>query len=343
MKKLFVIGDMHFSTSRPWDEESFKNFLDWYDKQEFGPFEDCELLQLGDVTEKATNTGKPFEMLTSFFEMSLRKFSKIYVLGGNHCHKWVTEKGESQYVTQYLPYMSNRIKVIFEEEIFDAIDGLKVLALPHKHVVTTIEDYYNNNLPSVYYETPVDLICGHTGIFDKAFPYISGLMLDKFNFKFAAFGHIHNRWGSNKKMYTGSIMPFRKGEQNCELPSCIKVFTKDAELDEIQLPQFRSYETIDFRNTKPTYKKFSDKVVHIYELDNCRDKNSAKIMYNDYYFKFGKITEVEAVNSENGAIENSVIKVFDNYYDAFQKMCKEKGITFKRKTHTLLKDLLVDS
>src|SRR5574344_44768 len=337
MKKLFVIGDLHFSTSRPWDYESFENFLKWFEKYDFGKYEECELIQLGDVTEKGTNTGTPMEMMTEFFSSALKRFNHIYVLGGNHCHKLVNDT--SQFVTQYLPLMSDNISVIYDEKEFMTDSGMNVLALPYKHTDIGIEKYYNECLDKSMYENQHDLICGHVCLYDDSMKYIPGVDLKKFKYRYASFGHIHSRIGKNAKYYTGSVMPFKTSEEFTELPRCIKVFTKEKELDEIKLPTFRHYQVIDFNKESPQNKKFSGDIVYIYELSNCRNKSSAKELYKNYYFKFGQIENISLNEGDFTKLELTK-KLFDNNFTAFQKMCEEQNLQFKRKTQILIRQLL---
>ena len=65
-KRLFILGDTHFSNERDWDLESFEKFIDWFSKYDFGNKEECELLQLGDLTEKSKNAGKTYLLDTVF-------------------------------------------------------------------------------------------------------------------------------------------------------------------------------------------------------------------------------------------------------------------------------------
>lgn len=338
MKKLFAIGDMHFSDARPWDQESFEKFLDWFKSYDFGPKEDCELLQLGDVTEKAFAFGGTSSLLTRWAIICTQKFSKTYVLGGNHCLKYDVEKNVSFYSSSFLRELDSSFHLIYDETEFFALDGkLKVLALPFKYTSSSIESYYNKQLDKHFYETEYDIICGHLAIWDKKWPSIDGIKLDNFKYKYAAFGHIHNPCGTHSQSYAGSIMPFRKSEEKCDTPRKIMVFTEDKTYHEILLPIFRQYHTLDYRVEKPKFKKHSDKVVHVYEFVNCKDQNLIELN-SEFYVKKATYQKNEEIIFK--ADEKAVSALNKDDFAILEQMCKEQNIVLKRKTKALLKELL---
>lgn len=345
MKYAFVIGDLHFSNSRPWDLESFDKFINWFSNLEISfNKEDCELILLGDCTEKSVNNGQSIELLVKFIKIALNKFNNLIIIGGNHDMKENTD-GSIQYSTQFLSQEKN-IKLVFDEDIFISNQGFTIKALPYKKTIESIEDYYNNSLQSSFYTDNCDLLIGHINLYDKNIPYIKGLDLNKFNFKYAAFGHIHQRVGLNSKFYTGSIMPFRKSEQYTELPRCIKVYTKNNNLiteSEIEIPKFRSYEKLDFsKNEKPFFKKFSSNITYIYEIFNC-DKNILNNLSKDYYVILGKSLKIDSIELENtDASENNFIatRIFKDKKDAFLKMVKDQNLHLKRSITNVVLNLL---
>ena len=339
------MGDLHFSNLRDWDLESFENFLKWLDSYDFGDPEQCELLQLGDATERALNDGKPIDLLTRFAAIVSKKFRKAYILGGNHCHK-LDDYGVSQYSTQYLTSLdSEKFVTIYDEKVFTTVGAMTVMALPFKYTFSSLETYYNEQLPTGYYDTEVDLICGHVGIFDEDHPYIDGLKLDKFKFKNAVFGHIHQRVGKHKKLYTGSVMPFRRSEEQTELQRCIKVYDERTgqELPEIPIPIFRTYQVVDYRNAADElkfHKNSEDGIVHVYEFKNVKkDKQVVKDQYKDFYIKFLMRNDVLG-DEQDDSKENRKSLVFNSHWEAFQQMVKDEGLSIKRKTFAILRDVL---
>jgi hypothetical protein len=343
-KQLFVLGDLHFNLARDWDSEAFNKFIKWFEEYDFGNYELSELLQLGDVVEKASNLGDTLELVTIFFDIACKKFSKIYILGGNHCHRLSRDK--SQYATQYLRLIGaqhskgrvSQIETIYDEKIFYTKNLFHIIALPYKRVNGKIlDDYYSNNLPSQFYKTKADLLCGHVAIKEQK-TFYGGINISKFATTNYAFGHIHSRNGIYKKLYTGSVMPFKIDEENSELERCIKVFTKDEHdkiiESEIIIPKFIKYDKIQFEQT-PEFKKNSDDQVHIYTVTNCKNVQQAKSFYSDYYIRGVEKTPVSlTINA------NSQEKIFLTPLEALASMLKEIKVPIKRKTLSLLKSIL---
>lgn len=336
---LYTMGDAHFCNARDWDKESFGKFIKWFKEDLPVNNSHSELLQLGDLTEKALNEGATLAMLTEWAEVALQRFDKIYIVGGNHDDKYDVMKDEEHYSSEYLAEMDNRIQVIYKETEFEVLNGsLKVLALPFRHVPGSLEKYYSEQLDSKYYDTKYDLICGHTAIKDPALPHIPGVDLSRFHYKYAAFGHIHDRSGPNARFYTGSIMPFRKNEEKTALPRCFKVYSDDGQEAEIELPIFRQYHVgVD----KPEHKKNSTDVVHIYELN---DPKKVVDYADEYYVKKSLATSAinalaERLQTVEAKARNSA-SLFDDDLTVLEKMCKEQGIALKRKTKAILKKLL---
>ena len=334
-KRLNVIGDFHFGCAHDWDKEAINKFIDWFESYDFGPAEENELVQLGDIVDKSSNLGDTIEYVTRFFKIACKKFGKIYVLGGNHCHKLYKEK--SQYASSYLKYLgeTSQIETIFKEAIIDTPNGFKFIALPHRRVNGKIlDDYYSNELNQKFYETQADLLCGHVGVKEKG-SFFGGISLSKFKTKKCAFGHIHSRNGQYKEIYTGSIMPFKINEEQTELPRVIKVFTKNGKLTEteVNIPKIITYDSVMFGDDT-TFKKNSDKLVHIYSVKNCKNINQARNFYHDSYIHgIEKKTEIMSTSI-------SAKDIFMTPLEALGQMIKEKKIIIKRKTLTLIEELL---
>jgi hypothetical protein len=342
MKRLYICGDLHFSTNKEWNTEAFNKFIDWFENYEWDSdlrvdnYADRNIIFLGDIVEKAANLGDTLEMVTKFFNICCRKFSKIYILGGNHCHKLVNDR--SQYASQFLPYLgANNIENIFDEKIFLTKNLFKIIALPYKRINGKIlDDYYSNELPKEFYETEADLICGHVAL-KEARTFYGGIDISKFKTKTKAFGHIHTRNGNYKQYYTGSIMPFKIDEEQTEIPRCIKCLEKDNGIikeTEIPIPIFVNYESIYFEN-EPKYKKNSDDKVHIYTIVGCKNVNQAKNFYPNYY-----IRGVEKISSDSSTTADEQTTTFMTPLIALETMLKETKMNMKRKTMMLLKTLL---
>jgi len=336
MEQLNVLGDLHFGCSHDWDREAINKFIDWFESFDFGKFEENELIQLGDIVDKSSNLGDTIEYVTRFFKIACKKFKKIYVLGGNHCHKLYKEK--SQYASAFLKHIGeyNQIETVFKESLILTPNNFHVIMLPYKRVNgKLLDEFYSDELSSKFYDTQADLLCGHVGIKEPK-SFFGGISLNRFKTKRYAFGHIHSRNGLYKKYYTGSIMPFKINEEQSELPRCIKVFQRNNNVIkelEIQLPNIITYDKVNL-NDEPQYKKNSDILVHIYSVVNCKNINQAKNLYPDYY-----IHGIEK-KYEQLTTTTSIKDIFMTPIEALYQMIKEKKIIIKRKTMGLIEELL---
>lgn len=331
---LYLLGDLHFTNSHEWDDICFTKFIEYFSNLEVEA--DSSLLLLGDISDKKINDSKTIDLISWFFAVVLKKFKMIYVLGGNHdMHKDIFKK--VHYTTQFVKYFNpEKIHLIYNEEILD-IDGLKVLALPHKETNLGIEEYYNSELDNKYYSTQVDLLVGHLNIYDEKMPMAEGLDIHKFNYKTAYFGHVHSRVGSYAQNYTGSIMPFKKTENDTLLPRCIAKITKDS-VEEIPLPIFKLFKTLDISKELPSSKK-SDNPTIIYDLINCNDE-TAESLKKDYFIRSEK--DILDVAEEIEIDQEAVIfdQIFENFYDAYTQMCRDLDLHPKRSVNSIIKQLL---
>ncbi len=333
--KLYTLGDMHFSTSRPWDTEMFNAFISWFEKVDFGNREECELIQLGDVVERASNLGDTLELVTRLFKIATKKFKTIYVIGGNHDHKNVF--GDSQYATQFLRYLgedAESIQTIYEETLFSTKNGWSILALPFRRVEGKVLDtYYSEDLPKEFYNTEVDLLCGHVAIKEKG-SFYGGIDIKKFKFKNVAMGHIHTRNGEYKDYYTGSILPFKIDEAQTASPRIIKCFSRDGKSPDIQIPEFIIFKKLQF-GEDPVISREEKNLIHIFTVTNCKNIQQAKIQYPDLY-----IRGIEKLENKVDTKTGELLEQFISPRDALDSMIKENKLVLKRKTINLLKSLL---
>ena len=164
-----------------------------------------------------------------------------------------------------------------------------------------------------------------------------GLDIHKFNYKTAYFGHVHSRVGSYAQNYTGSIMPFKKTENDTLLPRCIAKITKDS-VEEIPLPIFKLFKTLDISKELPSSKK-SDNPTIIYDLINCNDE-TAESLKKDYFIRSEK--DVLDMSEEVEIDQEAVIfdQIFENFYDAYVQMCRDLELHPKRSVNSIIKQLL---
>jgi DNA repair exonuclease SbcCD nuclease subunit len=333
---LYICGDLHFTNSHEWDNICFTRFIDYFESLSIEA--NSSLFLLGDVTDKKLNDSQTLDFVTRFFSIALKKFKKIYVIGGNH-DMYEDNFKNIHYTTQYLKYLDpEKIVLIYNEDILD-IDGLKIMVLPHKKVTAAgIDEYYNSELSNDFYSTQVDLILGHLSIYDEKMPIAGGLDLDKFNYKKAYFGHVHSRVGTHADKYTGSVMPFKKSENDTTLPRCIAKITKDS-IEEIEIPIFKRFETIDISKELPKYKKDSNPTI-IYDFINCNDE-TAESLRKDYFIRYEKDV-LDIVESDTEEESTIVEQIFSNFYEAYTKMCQDLDIHPRRSVNSLIKSLLLE-
>ncbi len=331
---LYLLGDLHFTNSHEWDNICFTRFIDYFKNLNIEA--DSSLFLLGDITDKKINDSRTTDLVSCFFAIALSKFKAIYILGGNHdMHKDIF--GNIYYTTQFVKnFNPEKIHLIYNETILN-IDGLKVMALPHKETTLGIEEYYNSELSNDFYSTEVNLLLGHLNIYDEKMPIADGLNIKKFNYKNAYFGHVHSRVGSYAKNYTGSIMPFKKSENITELPRCIVKMDKNS-IEEIELPIFKVFKTLDISKELPTSKKTDNPTV-VYDFTNCNDE-TVESLRKDYFIRYERDSlEIAAENAEEQ--ETAIVEqIFSSFYEAYIKMCKDLDLHPKRSVNSLVKSLL---
>ena len=339
MKNIYFLGDCHFSSSREWDIESFNNFLEWYEKYDFGKPEDSELVQLGDLTEHKKLSGEAINLLQRFLNISSSKFSNVWVIRGNHCYDKDSKETAISFIEKQKEITN--VHIIYDEQIFTTPLGFKLKCLPHKEPVQPLEEYYNKYLPEDFYTEDADILCGHVALYEKD-SFFGGVDKTKFKSKFRAFGHIHNRVGECAEDYTGSIMPFKVKEDITDLPRVIKVFSLDKEVKEekpIELPIFREYLTFELEQDKyPEFKKNSGKITRIYTVNNYKNSSVLKSYLSDYYYRIGKPSKVEnSVIANNIAETTLTSKKPIEYFEDYLSTCETKP---SRAVVKLVKSLL---
>jgi DNA repair exonuclease SbcCD nuclease subunit len=325
---IYCIGDLqYYSHLQPWCKELSEKCENWLLNLDFKPGSDCILL--GDIVERSSNYGEITCDVLKFFKKFAKLFNRVIIIAGNHDHKFLNN--ESVYFTDYLQTIPN-VECVNTECILD-VSGKKVICLPHKKVLgQTLEDYYNSGLGEEYYKQ-ADLICGHIALTNTS-KFFTGLHLPNFNYKWAAFGHIHSRVGDNAFHYTGSIAPLKINEVETKLPRCIKVIDGD-NYSEIEVPELVVYENVEFPNM-PEFKQYSDSKVHIYTIKNCDNLMKARSFYgSDYY-----IRAVEKKVEINSAVVTEKQKLFSNKIEALKSMLKENKIILKRNVQVYVEDIL---
>jgi UDP-2,3-diacylglucosamine pyrophosphatase LpxH len=326
---IYFLGDLHISTHQEYMESAILKFLNWFENYNFE--EGSTLIQLGDVLDKASNHGEPIKLTTHFFNSISPKFKDIYIIGGNH--DFGVFKQKFQYASSYLSSSFKNIHCIFDETILN-IDNTTIAVLPFKKISGEIlEKYYSEKLDSSFYNC--DITCGHVAIKEEK-SFFGGIDISKFSNNNFILGHIHSRNGAYKRNYTGSIMPFKINEEQTELPRCIKVYdTDNKKFSEINIPEIIKFESANFGDTLAFEKESKDNLIHLYVI-----KNSKNLIETRNYYPNNYIYNIEKLKQKDLSVTVSKTNILMTPLQALNMMIKEQKIMIKRKTLSLIKELI---
>lgn len=334
MKKFYEFGDIHFSSINNWNLKVGDNFIDWFEKQDFGNKDDIEIGFAGDIAERDVNPGKVVDQIDRLFTIASKKFSHVYVLVGNHDKKLY--HGNEQHS---LYFLNNKENVTVVDTVTDITtkNGFNVLFLPHQRFDnTTLTDYYNN-LSDEVYQKPYDILFGHWTIKEEnGLEFmLNGVDISKFSsVKSYAIGHVHLRTNPN---YLGSVWPNSTAEYNTKYPHGYKVLNENrVESFEI-FPEFLAYKTVNFGDDIPT----DDKNIVVYTVTGCNSLLEAKSKYPNLYIK--AIDRPKNTN-ETTVSTDTVKTVATNYIGDLSKvlddMIKETELKVSRPAYAMCKKLL---
>lgn len=318
MKKIFGIGDVHFSSMNKWNIETGELFLKWFERWNPGKKEDCELFFAGDISEKDVNPGIVILQMMRLFKLCEEKFAHTYICMGNHEKKYF--RCEEQHSLMFLDEFKS-ITVIENLSHIKTDNGFDVLVMPF--FKTTVEhnlyDLYNN-LPQEYYDTEWDAIVGHWEIKDTVQFADSKTSVNIDNIKTKAYfiGHIHTRVDEK---YLGSVWPNNIKENTTPLPRGIKCLNENREEEFIPFPIFLQYNRI----------KLNDKIVkhddriEVFVIDDF-NLSKAKEFYKDVHFIPGtvKTKKVESIESDDTVLD------FTSYIEIFNKMIDDLNLKISR-------------
>lgn len=319
MKKIYGIGDVHFSSMNKWNIEAGEHFLKWFEDWDPGKKEDCELFFAGDLSEKDVNPGIVVLQLTKLFNLCEKKFSHTWICMGNHEKKYF--RGEEQHSLMFTNEYKS-ISVVEEISHIKTPNGFSVLVMPFfKNTMDKNLYKYYNNLEESYYNNHYDAIVGHWEI-DGTVPFANetnSVNVDKLKSKSWFIGHIHTRVDDR---YLGSVWPNNSKENESPLPRGIKVLNENREKDFIEFPTFLEYKHI---NIGDDIEKDESKAV-IYIVDNF-DMNKAKELYSGFHITPGRKKTEVVINKDVG---NDYIKADMSYKEMFSKMVGDMGLKLTR-------------
>lgn len=269
---LVVLGDIHFSSARPYSVATCEAFLNWFKDWELNS-EDNALILLGDIVHYSVNGGVVIEFVQRLWRYS--QFDEIHIIPGNHDIK--RRDGLDQLAYEFLRSYSR--VTIYDRATVTRIQGLDVVMMPHyipgPHEQGMIE-YYSKAYS--YFTDEYDLLVGHFMEESMSFSASDAVCnLSKLRVRHICLGHLHTR--SNPKLYVGSVFPNRTNENdNTRAAIC---FDYQGSRSEYKLPIFCEYLNVQYPNDLPE----TEALVPIYTITNCTNEQVARARYGDIFIR----------------------------------------------------------
>lgn len=274
---IAILGDIHFSSSKPWFIDTCNKFLEWFNNWDKNNSNNT-LILAGDLVHTSLNGGLVINFLEDFINKS--KFKEIHICVGNHDKK--KQDGIDQLSYEFFKLKPN--VHIYEEITYKVIEGNNVLFLPYyvglNKLNLPMNEYYSNlyNDPE-WNKIHYDLIVGHCAMEDASFKGNPDciLNLEKLNPGRICLGHIHTRF-VNPNVYIGSVFANRRNENDYSRAAWIldnHIWRED------KLPVFCNFEVITYPEELPK----TPALVPIYTILNCSSESIAKKKYGDIHIR----------------------------------------------------------
>lgn len=323
---LYIFGDLHLSAMNPWNYTVCEKFISWFEKwTEQLEDENAEILWLGDITEKDVNPGDVIDQEYRIFSICSKRFKKTYVIMGNHDLKLYRQK--AQHSLKFLRNFEN-VQVIENPCTIESCNT-KVRCLPHIRVQgQTLFEYYSD----MEFTDDVDLTVGHWNFFDPQKSYEGGVKLDKMRSKTFCLGHIHIRVDP---IYTGSVFPNKVSEEGERV---YKVFDSGKLVEEVTLPTFIKYETLEYPKPAPVYR---DSVIRVYTITGISNLTTAKSFYKDLNIRGVECKNIDKEQTTGYTSEE--VFLYKNDLQAFNDWLKETKYPLSRRAAVMLSDILKSS
>lgn len=323
----YFFGDVHFSAMNPWNRDVADVFIRWFEKEFGDSHKEDSLWMLGDLADSAVNGGFVIEKMFHFVSYAASRFSKVYILMGNHDVKLI--RSISQSAVSFLNEIDN-VEVIDKPREITSLSGLKVLCLPHMRLSNgkSIADYYNSSDYSQWMSSQrADVCIGHVAIKDD-FIFKDELDIDRIPADIKIFGHIHTR---SRKEYIGSVWPCKDSEVETKHPRCYMVIDKDKNIKEVKLPVFLTYKTVEY----PEEAKAEEGVVTVFIVDGLQSLAEARSFYKDVYVK--SVSKKLQTSKESSNLKQEVdLKVFRSSKEALDSAIAEQKISVSRPVYSEL-------
>lgn len=273
---IVVIGDNHFSDSRPWSAEATNAQIDYIINHPLNN-KNNTLILTGDIVDIPFMSGRVYSMLLKFF-FGL-KFKEVYVVQGNHDIKMDKLERPVLAYDFLLDKMNldgnfTHIHAITKVTTM-TLEGLKVLFLPFVYTTSegSIKDY--ENLPEDIIKTEYDLCVTHVA--DTSLSVYPGHLIDLSAVKatYWASGHVH----APSSHYVGSVLPNSSAESGIERQ--FRTYSKEEGETIVKIDNLLGYYTVQFPEDLPTV---SSKV-SVFTITSCSDESIARQRYGDIYIR----------------------------------------------------------
>ncbi len=335
--KIISFGDIHFSSIQPWSFEAGEYFIDWFDKQDFGPKDEIEFVFAGDISEKDANPGSVTDQMDRFFNSASKKAKWVHIIVGNHDRKLY--HGKDQHSLIFLENKGN-ITVYEKETIVNSKNGFRMLLLPYQRAddvaPLTLHDYYTKYISEIE-DKKFDIVAGHWQIKESTIGWkANGVDISSLkDVGCWVLGHIHNR---PRKEYIGSVFPNNCDEQNTKFKRCYKEYNDKGQCVEFPLPEFLHYEWVKYGDNIP---EPIENCAMVYTITNIGNETLAKEKYPNIYIL--GIEKKNKADFDNISSDEEIDENFDlDLRESFKEMVKETGIRIDRNTYKLSLDLLED-
>lgn len=294
---MLVIGDLHIKNKSPF-LSAIKYFFEWLDKD----YPDEDIIFLGDEWDTSSPMWECFSLFTNFASKR-----KVIILGGNHTYS--TKKGS---ILEGLLDFKN-ITTILEPTIIDNNLFLPYLSIDNKKFYENEFNIERKNFNYIFtHLTPKEVSFGNEGVdFDKL--NLTGVFIH---------GHIHfqKNWLDNKgniHIVLGVPIPTRHLEEKQE-HRIIKI-EKDLGRIEIKVPQYFTYETLEFG-------KMPSNPNNILNIKQTPSPEELYKTYKGYYIREDGVEFIKTENDlsfEKSEFENSDLKKKFNIFMIDKGLSKE--------------------
>jgi hypothetical protein len=289
-------------------------------------------IALGDLADEAVNPGEVIKQLERFGTIMQSKFKMSYLLVGNH--DWKLYKGKPQLSFEFLGTKEN-IQILREPSQIISVEGMKILSLPHynfRYDIPPMNQYYAD-LPQDIRNQHFDMLIGHFADASSSEVYDHLIDLRYLNVDLVCLGDIHTRFTEH---YIGSVYPCKISENETPLPRAIwkvKMGQHGITKDEILLPKFLDFQTIEYPNALP-----DTETTTVWTVVGAENETMARHLYRDAHIR-GVVTTAVRRNAQGVMVSVDDFDIEDPVV-VFNDWMKVAKTPVTRPVAKLVRDLL---